>query len=104
MRVAIIVDSPKRDLDGALLTGYQLAHRGVEVLLVPLYQQGYDLPWLRPDGVVVNYVRENNRELLATYRSLGICVMVMDTEGGVLSDLGLDAPSNWAREMRRSGL
>jgi surface carbohydrate biosynthesis protein len=104
MKVAIIVDSPKRDLDGALLTAYQLARRGVEVFLVPLYQQGYDLPWLRPHGVIVNYARENNRELLATYCSLGICVMVMDTEGGVLSDMGLDAPSNWAREMRRSGL
>ncbi len=104
MKVAIIVDSPKRDLDGALLTAYQLARRGVEAFLVPLYQQGYDLPWLRPDGVIVNYARESNRELLATYRSLGICVMVMDTEGGVVSDVGLDAPDNWAREMRRSGL
>jgi surface carbohydrate biosynthesis protein len=104
MKVAIVVDSPKRDLDGALLVAYQLACRGVEAYLVPLYQQGYDLPWLQPDGVIVNYARENNRELLDAYRALGICVMVMDTEGGVLSDAGLDAPLNWAREMRRSGL
>jgi surface carbohydrate biosynthesis protein len=104
MKVAIIVDSPKRDLDGALLTAYQLARRGAEAFLVPMYQQGYDLPWLRPDGVIVNYARENNRELLAAYRELGICVMVMDTEGGVLSDAGLDAPLNWARAMRDGGL
>ena len=104
MRVAIIVDSPKRDFDGALLTAYQLARRGAEAFLVPMYQQGYDLPWLCPDGVIVNYARENNRELLAAYRSLGICVMVMDTEGGVLSDAGLDAPLNWARTMRGGGL
>jgi surface carbohydrate biosynthesis protein len=104
MRLAIIVDSPKRDLDGAVLTAYHLARRGVDAYIVPMYQQGYDLPVLRPDGVLVNYARENNRELLMTYRALGICVMVIDTEGGVVSESGLDSPLNWAQELRRSGL
>jgi surface carbohydrate biosynthesis protein len=104
MKLAVIVDSPKRDLDGAVLTAYHLARRGAEVYIVPMYQQGYDLPILRPDGVLVNYARENNRDLLMTYRALGMCVMVMDTEGGVVSESGLDAPRNWARELRASGL
>jgi surface carbohydrate biosynthesis protein len=104
MRVAVIVDSPKRDLDGVVLMAYQLARRGVEAYVVPMYQQGYDLPLLCPDGVIVNYARPNNRELLETYRALGISVMVMDTEGGVLSEAGIDSPSNWAREIRATGL
>src|ERR1051326_6603616 len=104
MKVALIVDSPKRDLEGAALTAFHLAKRGAEAILVPMYQQGYDIPLASPDAVIVNYARENNRELLATYRSLGIAVIVMDTEGGVLSEAGLDAPDTWARQMRRSGL
>lgn len=104
MKLAVIVDSPKRDLDGVALLTYQLAQRGVEAYVVPMYQQGYDLPLIQPHGVIVNYARPNNRELLSAYRALGMCVMVMDTEGGVLSESGLDSPSNWAREASRSGL
>jgi surface carbohydrate biosynthesis protein len=104
MRLALVVDSPKRDLDGMALVAYQLARRGVEAVLVPMYQQGYDLPLLAPEAVLVNYARENNRDLLAGYRALGMRVIVLDTEGGVLSESALDAPPNWAAEMRRSGL
>jgi surface carbohydrate biosynthesis protein len=104
MRVALVVDSPKRDLDGLALVAYHLARQGVEGVLVPMYQQGYDVPLLAPDAIVVNYARQNNRDLLATYRALGIRVVVLDTEGGVLSESGLDAPPNWARQIRQSGL
>ena len=103
MRVALVVDSPKRDLDGIALIAYQLARRGAEALVVPMYQQGYDLPLLRPHGVIVNYARRNNAELLASYRALGVSVMVLDTEGGVLSESGADAPQNWARAFRAEG-
>jgi surface carbohydrate biosynthesis protein len=103
MRVALVVDSPKRDLDGIVLIAYHLARRGAEALVVPMYQQGYDLPLLRPHGVIVNYARTNNAELLASYRALGSSVMVLDTEGGVLSESGVDAPRNWARSFRAAG-
>jgi len=104
MRLALVVDSPKRDLDGLVLVAYQLARRGTEVFLVPMYQQGYDVPVLRPDAVVVNYARENNLELLTTYKRLAIAVLVLDTEGGVLSESGLDAPYNWAKQFHALGL
>jgi surface carbohydrate biosynthesis protein len=103
MRVALVVDSPKRDLDGIALIAYQLARRGAEALVVPMYQQGYDLPLLSPHGVIVNYARANNAELLASYRALGMSVMVLDTEGGVLSESGADAPQHWARGFRDAG-
>jgi surface carbohydrate biosynthesis protein len=104
MNVALVVDSPKRDLDGVLLVAYQLALQGADAYIVPMYQQGYDVPLLRPDAVLANYARENNRELLAAYRALGICVAVLDTEGGVLSESGSDSPASWARAVQASGL
>jgi surface carbohydrate biosynthesis protein len=69
-----------------------------------MYQQGYDLPLLAPDLVVLNYARESNRGLLESYRDIGVRVAVLDTEGGVLSESGLDSPDNWAASFRDTGL
>ncbi len=102
-RVALILDNPKRDLDGLALVACQLLRSGVGAMVVPMYQQGYDLPLLAPDVVLVNYARLNNKDLLATYRAMGSRVAVMDTEGGVLSEHGADSPANWARHFRASG-
>ena len=103
LRIAIIVDNPRRDLRGLVLLACQFARHGARVYLVPMYQQGYDLPLLAPDLVVVNYARESNRGLLETYRDLGYRVAVLDTEGGVLSETGLDSPNNWASSIRSAG-
>ena len=78
---ALIVENPLRDLDGLVLLAATLARRGVRSALVPMYEQGFDIPALRPDVVVANYVRGNNRDLLARYRSLGCRIVVLDSEG-----------------------
>jgi surface carbohydrate biosynthesis protein len=104
MRIALVVDNPRRDLRGLVLVAHELLKRGTEVYLVPMYQQGCDLPLIAPDAVLMNYVRPNNRALLETYHALGVRVMVLDTEGGVLSESGADAPANWARSFHESGL
>ena len=78
---ALIVDNPLRDLDGLVLLAATLARRGVRSALVPMYEQGFDIPALRPDVVVANYVRINNRDLLARYRDLGSRIVVLDSEG-----------------------
>lgn len=103
-KVAIVVDNPRRDLHGLVLLAYQFAKRGATVFLVPMYQQGYDLPLLAPDLVVLNYARESNRGLLESYRDMGVRVAVLDTEGGVLSESGFDSPNNWAASFRNTGL
>ena len=101
--VALIIDNPKRDLDGLLLVALHLACRGIRVFLVPMYEQGYDVPRLRPVVVVLNYARPQNRELVAGYRALGVTTCVLDTEGGVLSVSGQDAPETWAHTFRDQG-
>lgn len=78
---ALVVDNPLRDLDGLVLLAATLARRGVRSALVPMYEQGFDIPALEPDVVVANYVRENNRDLLARYRALGSRIVILDSEG-----------------------
>lgn len=80
-RVCLIVDNPLRDLEGLILLGWHLAQQGVDVFLVPMYTQAFDVPALKPDMVLANYVRPNNADLLKAYKEAGILVGVLDTEG-----------------------
>jgi surface carbohydrate biosynthesis protein len=98
VKIGIVLDNPKRDLRGVVLVAYELLKRRAEVYIMPMYQHGYDVPLVAPDAVLVNYARPNNRTLLQMFHDLGIRVMVSDTEGGVLSESGADAPLNWARK------
>lgn len=80
-RVCLIVDNPLRDLEGLILLGWHLAQQGVDAFLVPMYSQAFDVPALRPDMVLANYVRPNNADLLKAYKEADILVGVLDTEG-----------------------
>lgn len=86
-RVCLIVDNPLRDLDGMVLLGWTLAQKGTEVFLVPMYQQASEVAALMPDLVLVNYLRINNQKLVKAYSECGILVGVLDTEGGVFTDV-----------------
>lgn len=80
-RVGILVDNPLRDLPGAVLLASAIAGRGSEAFLINLYDQFYDVFAIRPDVIIVNYARPNNKELLQFWSSLGIQICVLDTEG-----------------------
>ncbi|WP_456672038.1 surface carbohydrate biosynthesis protein [Bradyrhizobium sp. LM2.9] len=64
-----------------MLLARQLATRGARATLVPMYEQGFDVPALRPDLVLANYTRPNNADLIKSYKSAGILVGILDTEG-----------------------
>lgn|GEM_PF-2183111 len=86
-KVCLIVDNPLRDLDGLVLLGSIMAREGTDVFLVPMYTQGYEIPAICPDFVLVNYVRKANTDLIKAYAEAGIMVGVLETEGGIwLSD------------------
>jgi len=104
MRVGIIIDNPIRDLQGSILIGLELINLGIEAVLIPMYQQGTDVPLIRLDAIIVNYIRLNNIELIRFYKKMGIPLFVLDTEGGVLSENGADAPSNWAKWLQKNGV
>lgn len=86
-RVCLVVDNPLRDLDGMVLLGWTLAQKGVEVFLVPMYQQAFEVAALLPDLVLVNYLRPNNQRLVEAYSKSGILVGILDTEGGVFNSV-----------------
>lgn len=81
VKVCLVIDNPLRDLDGQVLLAWQLAARGAEAYLIGMYEQAADVAQIGPDVVVVNYVRGNNRDLLAAYRHRAIRTVVLDTEG-----------------------
>jgi surface carbohydrate biosynthesis protein len=103
MHIGLIVDHPKRDLGGISLLAYQLAHRGVRVSIIPLYEQAVDVPLLGLDALVVNFARPANRDLVENYAAGGTRVYVLDTEGGVLAETGGNSPAALARYVRESG-
>ncbi|MEO5883656.1 MAG: surface carbohydrate biosynthesis protein [Caldimonas sp.] len=80
-RICLVVDNPLRDLDGLVLVAWELARRGVEAWLVPMYEQAFDVQTIKPDLVLLNYVRSNNLELVKAYQRSGSRVGVLDTEG-----------------------
>lgn len=96
--VCLIVDNPLRDLEGLVLLGRQLAGKGATVTLVPMYEQGFDVPALRPDLVLVNYTRPNNADLIKSYKRAGILVGVLDTEG-----IGGKNPDQFAEMVKSVG-
>lgn len=102
-RIGFIVDHPRRDLPGLALVAAALAERGIESVLVPLYEQGMDVPLLGLDAVVLNYARPVNLPLARSYAAQGIAVYVLDTEGGVLSDKGHSTPATLAAAIRDGG-
>lgn len=97
-RVCLIVDNPLRDLDGLVLLGLQLARRGVDAWLVPMYEQSFDVRAVDADLVLVNYVRANNLDHVMAYRREGIRVGVLDTEG-----VGGKTPAEFAALVAASG-
>ena len=103
MRIGWVVDHPKRDLTGSVLAAYQLACRGASVAIVPMYEQGVDVPRLGLDTLVVNYARDANLDLMRSFAKAGLALYVLDTEGGVLAEKGGNSPPAMAAYVRSSG-
>lgn len=103
MRIGLVVDHPKRDLAGSVLAAYQLALRGASVVIIPMYEQGVDVPRLGLDTLVANYARAANFDLMRSFSEAGLALYVLDTEGGVLAAKGGNSPPAMAAYVRSSG-
>ncbi len=80
-KVAIIIDNPLRDLEGLVLLAASLATKHIEVYLIGMYDQDFDVIANNIDLVVFNYLRKNNVERFKRFKKKGIKVGVLDTEG-----------------------
>jgi surface carbohydrate biosynthesis protein len=103
MRIGLVLDNPKRDLTGLCLIAYHLLQQRHDVFIIPMYDQGSDVPFLQLDAIVVNYARTTNVELLKTYKRLGMTIFVLDTEGGLMPDSGQGSPEFWAQRVQEIG-
>lgn len=80
-RVGLVVDHPRRDLDGLILVGVELARAGASAVLAPLSMSWVDVALADVDAVVLNYARKNNRGQIRWLAEQGRKVFVLDTEG-----------------------
>ncbi len=71
--------------------------------IVPMYEQGVDVPRLGLDTLVVNYARDANLDLMRSFAKAGLALHVLDTEGGVLAEKGGNSPPAMAAYVRNSG-
>jgi len=80
-KVCLVVDNPLRDLEGITLIAWHLAKQNIDCYIVPMYNQAFDIISLKPDLVIINYLRPNNINLLLRYKKDNIKICVLDTEG-----------------------
>lgn len=85
-KVCLIVDNPKRDIDGLALVGWYLIKKNIDVIFVPMYEW-HEVFFIKPDLVLVNYTRLANNKMISRCKELKIAVGVLDTEGGILRNV-----------------
>jgi surface carbohydrate biosynthesis protein len=90
-KVVLIVDNPIRDLYGQILLATKLVDRGIRVYLISMNElyinNGRDLWCIAPDFILLNYLRKNNQEIVKNIIKSNINFGILDTEGGVLTNL-----------------
>ena len=86
-KVCLIVDNPLRDLEGITLIAWHLAQQNILCYIVPMYYQAFDVISLKPDLVIINYLRPNNVNLLLRYKKENIKICILDTKGSPGRDL-----------------
>jgi surface carbohydrate biosynthesis protein len=96
-RIAIVVDHPLRDLAGLVLVAVELCQRGAVCHLVPLNIEEAEIWALRPDFVLLNYLRRGaNEDFARNLVHAGIRFGLHDTEGGVWPSEADYAETLWA--------
>ncbi len=86
-RVGLLVGNPFRDLPSQVLTAMRLCQEGATALLIPSYLQLYEVWTLAPDFLLLENLRRDKKGLLRRLARAGIQAGVLDTEGGVFTDL-----------------
>ena len=87
MRIALIVDHPQRDLPGLTLVAHRLCREGMRCFLIPFDMQPQEVLAVRPDFVLLNFLRRTNESFAWNLTRLGIRFGVLDTEGALLKSV-----------------
>jgi len=103
LSIGYIVDHPRRDLPGAVQFARALLKYQSDTYLIPLYEQAVDVPLLPLDGIIINFARPANLDLVRGYRAMGLPVFVLDTEGGNQTVAGSNTPDRLAALLKERG-
>jgi len=87
MRIALIVDNPRRDLPGIALVAAELCRQGATCFLVPHNWARRELGALAPDFVLFSFLRYANIDLIQGLLDARVKIGILDSEGGVLRSL-----------------
>ena len=85
-KVAIIVDDIVRDLIPLTLLAIELHKKNLKPYLVPARLQVLEIRKIRPDFIIINYLRKENEEIVKYYKNSGVAVGLLDQEGGAFID------------------
>ncbi len=85
-KVAIIVDDIVRDLIPLTLLAIELHRKKLKPYLVPARLQVIEIRKIKPDFIIINYLRKENEEIVKYYKDSGIAVGLLDQEGGAFID------------------
>jgi len=86
-KVALILDNIYRDLDGICILASELKKIGLDTFIVPFNLMQHELYFVDFDYVLFNFYRKYNVSLIKELLNSGVCVGVLDTEGGIFSNL-----------------
>ena len=81
MKIALIVDNPKRDLVGLVLLSLSLKKFSHDVYLVPSNLRFYEIGKIQPEYVIFPNLRWPNIKLAKFLKDCKVKVGVLETEG-----------------------
>ena len=85
-KVALIVESPHRDIPGIVLIAHRLCQAGITCYLVPFPTRWEEIWALAPDLVLLSNLHRSNASFAKALVQAGICFGILDTEGGVFTN------------------
>ena len=79
-KVAIIVDDVVRDLLPLSLLAIELKKNNLIPILVPSRIQLFEIKIIKPEIIIINYLRKENESLVRLYKKAGIHIFLLDQE------------------------
>lgn len=98
--VALILDNKNRDLDGICLLAKNLVDMGCCVNIVPYNLMQFELYLIDFDFVLFSFIRPYNYALVKEITDAGVPVGILDSEGGVFSDIKIMF-NTWPKNISR---
>jgi len=119
-KVAIIVDDVVRDLLPLSLLALELRKKNILPFLVPSRIQIFEIKTIKPEVIIINYLRKENEAIVELYKKAGIDIFLLDQEGGAFKSFDfyqntkisdkeeikklISGVFNWSEELHKESL